>query len=535
MSGGVRLEPGQVFAGDYRIVRPLAAGGMGAVYVADQLSTGKARALKVMRAELVDDLDARRRFEQEARVGARVASDHVVEIHAAGVDGETGLPFLVMELLVGEDLASAIERSGPMPPSAVLAIFEQLCHAIGAAHGAGVVHRDLKPENVFLAKPRRAREASVDVKVLDFGIAKVVEESASRKKSTQSIGTPLWMAPEQTELRSVVSPRTDVWALGLIAYYMLTGRPFWLAASSDEATMTQLFREVLMGPLPPPSARASEQGAPAPPAAFDAVFARAVCRDRDRRYADASQFVEALRGALGGQAVVAPGDAASGYEVTAPSDPRLRAAVSAAGGASAAAASPAFAPAATEPQPRPSSGGHAVPIVTDFWSDIGGVSLVRAVMIGGVLVFGPLGACLARRAMTPSSTRAIEPPAPISVVAPPPSGSVAVAGVCARRVCTVSVAAAGGLTQEQVTQSVERASFRFDDCMRAGRSRPRGGTVVVRFHVSAGAAVNRSVEAADTTGGLDQCVERQLASVAFPSVEAPTSVTYTLKLNPNGT
>jgi len=163
---------------------------MGAVYVADQLSTGKARALKVMRAELVDDLDARRRFEQEARVGARVASDHVVEIHAAGVDGETGLPFLVMELLVGEDLASAIERSGPMPPSAVLAIFEQLCHAIGAAHGAGVVHRDLKPENVFLAKPRRAREASVDVKVLDFGIAKVVEESASRKKSTQSIGTP---------------------------------------------------------------------------------------------------------------------------------------------------------------------------------------------------------------------------------------------------------------------------------------------------------------------------------------------------------
>ncbi len=299
MTGGLALEPGQVFARDYRVVRPLAAGGMGAVYVVDQLSTGKARALKVMRPELVDDADARRRFEQEARVGARIASEHAVEIHAAGIDSDTGLPFLVMELLVGEDLATAIERSGPMAPSAALTIFEQLCHAIGAAHAAGVVHRDLKPENVFVAKPRRAGEGAVDVKVLDFGIAKVVEESASRKKSTQSVGTPLWMAPEQTELRSVVCPQTDVWALGLIAYYTLTGRPFWLAASDADATMTQLFREVLMGPLPPPSARAVEQGAPRPPPAFDAVFARAVCRDPSKRYADASRFFEALSAALG--------------------------------------------------------------------------------------------------------------------------------------------------------------------------------------------------------------------------------------------
>src|SRR5687767_2844832 len=103
-----------IFAGDYRIVRPLAEGGMGAVYVVDQLSTGKARALKLMRPELAGDPDLRRRFEQEAKIGSRIESDHVVEIVAAGIDEETSTPYLVMELLVGEDLASRVERAGPL-------------------------------------------------------------------------------------------------------------------------------------------------------------------------------------------------------------------------------------------------------------------------------------------------------------------------------------------------------------------------------------------------------------------------------------
>src|ERR1700710_1720861 len=110
--GSADREPGAIFAGDYRIVRQLAEGGMGAVYVVDQLSTGKARALKLMRPEVAQDADSRRRFELEARVGAHIESDHVVEIHSAGIDA--GTPYIVMELLDGEDLATRVRRSGPL-------------------------------------------------------------------------------------------------------------------------------------------------------------------------------------------------------------------------------------------------------------------------------------------------------------------------------------------------------------------------------------------------------------------------------------
>jgi hypothetical protein len=146
MEGVVSLGRGSVFAGEYKILEPLAAGGMGAVYIAEQLSTGRRRALKVMRPELVANPELRKRFEQEARIGAKIDSEHVVEVHAAGIDPATGMPWLVMELLAGEDLAKTIERRGALPPNEARAVLEQLCHAIGAAHAAGIVHRDLKPE-----------------------------------------------------------------------------------------------------------------------------------------------------------------------------------------------------------------------------------------------------------------------------------------------------------------------------------------------------------------------------------------------------
>ncbi|MBS2014550.1 MAG: hypothetical protein JST00_16810 [Deltaproteobacteria bacterium] len=132
------LEAGSLFAGDFRVRRPLRAGGMGAVYVVDQVSTGMPRALKLMRPELVADESLRRRFEQEARVASRIASEHVVSVVAAGVDPATRMPWLAMELLDGEDLSSLLEREGALPPARVAAIFEQLCHAVGAAHAAGI-------------------------------------------------------------------------------------------------------------------------------------------------------------------------------------------------------------------------------------------------------------------------------------------------------------------------------------------------------------------------------------------------------------
>ena len=146
-----QLTPGMVFARDFRVVRHLSAGGMGAVYVVEQISTQRPRALKIMLPELVREPKARERFMQEATVSARIRSDHIVEVVGAGVDDETGTPWMAMELLEGEELADTMRRRGTLPPVEVMEVFRQLCHALAAAHRKGIVHRDLKPENVLLS------------------------------------------------------------------------------------------------------------------------------------------------------------------------------------------------------------------------------------------------------------------------------------------------------------------------------------------------------------------------------------------------
>ena len=295
------LPAGTVIGGDFTVVRPLDEGGMGLVYRVDQKSTGKQRALKVMHREIVADPRLQKRFEQEARVGAHIPSEHVVEVIAAGVDSPTGLPFLVMELLEGEDLRHRIDHGGPMSADEVRAIFEQLCHAMAAAHEGGVVHRDLKPENVFLARSRRAGAGRLTVKVLDFGIAKLAAESGTRSTKA-AVGSPLWMAPEQTA-PGPVTPAADVWALGLLAYEMLAGRPFWRAANETGGTTAQLLREIVLDPIPAATSRAAELGlATRLPAGFDAWFARCVAREPGDRFADAGLAWRAM------QRMLAPAD-----------------------------------------------------------------------------------------------------------------------------------------------------------------------------------------------------------------------------------
>jgi hypothetical protein len=141
----IHLQPGTVFADDFRVVRALKEGGMGAVYVAEQVSVGAPRALKLMQPQLVRDPIMRKRFEQESRIGARIQSDHVVQVVGAGVDDATGYPWLAMELLEGADLDTVLERRGALPLPEVQEIFKQLCHALAAAHQAGIVHRELNP------------------------------------------------------------------------------------------------------------------------------------------------------------------------------------------------------------------------------------------------------------------------------------------------------------------------------------------------------------------------------------------------------
>jgi eukaryotic-like serine/threonine-protein kinase len=290
------LEPGMVVGGDYVVGDRLSAGGMGAVYVATQRSTGVKRALKVMHPQLVSDEKLRERFAREARVSATIPSDHVVNVLAAGVDDALGIPYLAMELLDGRGLDSAVARHGPMEPALADVVLRQVAHALGAAARLGIVHRDLKPENVFVS-PSRSVGLPIVVKVLDFGIAKLV---AAARTSTQSMGTPLWFAPEQTDTRSTVTPATDVWAFGLLAFYLLTGHVFWEAARVEGAGIQFVLRELVIDDIPAASARAATVDRAVPPW-FDAWFARCVAREPSARFGDVAEAYAHLRALRAGE------------------------------------------------------------------------------------------------------------------------------------------------------------------------------------------------------------------------------------------
>jgi tRNA A-37 threonylcarbamoyl transferase component Bud32 len=291
-----QLSPGTVFAQDFRVVRPLAQGGMGAVYVVEQVSTGRPRALKVMHPRLVHDPKNRARFAQEARVGAWIGTEHVVEVVAAGIDAPSGVPWIAMELLEGETLLQRIMREARgrgMPMSEVRAILTQLCQPLVAAHGRGIVHRDLKPENVFLV-PKPRHDGPFTVKLLDFGIAKLIDLARPGHNSTEALGTPLWMAPEQNQ-HGEIGPPADVWAVGLLAFLMLTGRFYWRAANERDLVIAALLGEMLFNPLPTASARARELGCEDRiPPGFDAWFARCVARDPAQRFPSAAEMTRAL-------------------------------------------------------------------------------------------------------------------------------------------------------------------------------------------------------------------------------------------------
>ncbi len=296
------LVPGQIFAGRYRIEKFLAQGGFGAVYVAEQTETELRVALKVLWPHVLHSEDAVEKFKLEARVAGRVGSDHIVKVFDAGFDEASRMPFLVMELLKGEELEKTVEQQGPVRPDLLIMYLRQVASALDKAHGyvdrdgqpRPIVHRDLKPENLFLTYRETGEPI---VKILDFGIAKVLSDST--KVSQEVKGTPLYMAYEQATAGRIL-PQTDIWALGLIAFYLLTGRSYWKAANLPEASLTQLFGEVLSLPLDPPSQRATEIAAPVVPSmGFDAWFARCVNRDQAARFATAGECVAALTTVFG--------------------------------------------------------------------------------------------------------------------------------------------------------------------------------------------------------------------------------------------
>ncbi len=277
------LEAGQTFADRFRVERPLAEGGMGQLYVVTNVATGHRCALKLLGAEGCFDDEIRSRFLAEARNTPSDASDHIVKVHDAGV--ADGRPWIAMELLDGATLHERVARHGALSWAELREVFAQLCHGLAAAHERGVVHRDLKPENVFLLLAKSARGGEF-VKVLDFGVAKALDPRLARGTASIVIGTQGWWAPEQV-FGGTISPATDVWALGLLAYWCLTERQFFDAGMPQ----TSMLKSA--------ATRAAEHGVgPRIPQGFDAWFACCVAWEPTQRFRDAGAAWRALDAVL---------------------------------------------------------------------------------------------------------------------------------------------------------------------------------------------------------------------------------------------
>jgi serine/threonine-protein kinase len=220
-------EVGDTVAGKYRVVRKIAEGGMGVVVEAVHLQLDERVAIKFLRAEALGNPaggDIVARFLREARAALRIRSEHVVRVYDASIlDNE--VPYIVMEYLEGQDLEQALERRGPLPVAEAVDYVLQAAEALAEAHSLGIVHRDLKPANLFLL---HSIAGVPMIKVLDFGISKddaLSGESLSITSAHAVLGSPVYMSPEQMRSTKDVDARADIWALGIILYELLTGRP----------------------------------------------------------------------------------------------------------------------------------------------------------------------------------------------------------------------------------------------------------------------------------------------------------------------
>lgn len=287
------LPVGAIFQGHYQVIGALSEGGMGAVYEVVHLQTQRRRALKIMLPELVSDATLRERFKLEATITANIDTEHIVETFDAGVDAATGAPYLVMELLKGEDLGVRLLRSGPVPVAEVVVLLHQAALALDKVHAAGIVHRDLKPENLYVT---RRDDGSPRLKILDFGIAKIVSQG-TKAKATQSMGTPLYMSPEQLQGDGNIGPRADLYSLAHIAYTILVGQGYWEPDALAVDGVYPLLVRIMQGAREPATKRAAGRGVTLP-AGFDAWFKRATAIAPKDRFSTATELVAGLAAAL---------------------------------------------------------------------------------------------------------------------------------------------------------------------------------------------------------------------------------------------
>ncbi|WP_437276693.1 cytochrome c peroxidase [Sorangium sp. So ce375] len=271
----------------YVILGLLGEGGMGAVYEARHLGTGRRVAVKVITSKLAQDEAVMARFEREARAAGAIDSEHIASVLDSGRDRATGLPFLVMELLNGEDVDQMLRRLGPLPPELAVCIVAQACMGLIKAHDARVLHRDIKPANLFLARRDGGEYA---VKLLDFGVAKIQDDSFEQQKeltaTSNLIGSPIYMSPEQARNLRDVDGRTDVWSLGIVLFKMLAGRTPY----RNSRGLGELIVAICSTPAPP-----IQSLAPWVPYEVAEIVQRALQIDRNLRFQSAAEMLDECR------------------------------------------------------------------------------------------------------------------------------------------------------------------------------------------------------------------------------------------------
>ena len=299
--------PLETVAGRYRLLNLVGKGGMGSVWRGEHTSLETPVAIKLLDPRLAEREVVRARFLREAKAAASLRSKHVVQIFDHGI--EDGTPYIVMELLAGESLGERLSRERRLPAGEVAKIFGQVGAAMARAHKAGVVHRDLKPDNVFLATPEEDHGSgdAWTVKVVDFGVAKLLDDSLTSDVSTETgsmLGTPHYMSPEQARGLKSIDARADLWAMAVIAYECLLGeRPF----RAD--TLGELVLRLCADAPPVPSSRG------AVPEGFDEWFAKATRKDIEQRFQDVGELVRELC------EVLTPGAPTTGIPTPEPSAP----------------------------------------------------------------------------------------------------------------------------------------------------------------------------------------------------------------------
>ncbi|GEM_PF-2211761 len=282
------LSPGTLFREHYKIHHRIGSGGMGIVYEVEDTRTERRMALKLMLPGLMSDRDSRRRFEQEATILARVDSEHLVQITDAGVDEQTECPFLVMDLLKGEELAEVLKRDGPFSFLEALSLLKQLANTLEKTHARGIVHRDIKPENIFLT---RDDAGEIRIKILDFGIAKLAQPSQGQ--TTLSMGTPYYMAPEQIRGDGDLDERADNYSVAQLAFSLLVARPYFQIICGENVPAHVLLQRASLGTNIAPSHIAAREGIELP-SGFDSWFQRATHRSPARRFISIRETIKEL-------------------------------------------------------------------------------------------------------------------------------------------------------------------------------------------------------------------------------------------------